>query len=102
MQAPEGEVRAQAKQRLFDLLKAAAGGIVVAAATLAVPSVDASSSSASPPAALEQRIKNLREQIADSLGHAPAANEMLAAFNNWGNHWNNWNNWHNWHNWHNH
>jgi hypothetical protein len=96
----QGEVRAQAKKRLSAMLKAAVGGLVVAAATLVTPA-PASASPAAQQTSLAERVQELRKQALATDGQN-AAEEMLVAFNNWGNHWNNWNNWHNWHNWVNH
>jgi hypothetical protein len=93
----QDEVRSQAKQRLYDLLKAAVGGMVVATATLLTPSAEAST----PKTALVDRINELRKQNLVSNIPAPIAPSLLD-FHNWGNHWHNWDNWHNWHNWHNH
>jgi hypothetical protein len=95
------EIRSQGKKRLHHLLKAAVGGLVFAAATLVTPAADASPTPTAPPT-LTDRVQEMRKQLG-ATGHVGSpAEEMLASFNNWGNHWHDWHDWHNWGNWHNH
>jgi len=96
------DVKSRAKQRLHDLLKTAVSGIVVAAASVTTPAVEAPAAPVPQATTFEERVEQLRKQIAVNGDQADATDETLVAFHNWGNHWHNWGDWHNWHNWHNH
>jgi hypothetical protein len=102
MQAHEGEIRSRAKKRLAALLQAAVGGVIVAAATLSAPSSEASVTTETQKPALEDRIKEVRDQQAKDLPN-PADGFCAEDHHDhhWGNHWDNWHKWTNWHNWHN-
>lgn len=110
MEHVNSESRVHLKQKLLNLLKAApAAGIILASASLNVSTADASMTRPERRLSIEERVTNVRSQIARPAdpsaaqpGSTPASPDTLLAWGNWGNWHNGWHNgWHNWHNWHN-